>query len=152
MAGTEFSEIYDFFMSDISDYRLITLFNSSQSDFQTYLSSWLIQSIPEFNNCDQSLLYTNSVFNETLTQKNINILALLMKKLWLEKEVDNILAMTNFVQDRDFSTHSANANMKAKQDRYNMMKEEISQKLTEYGLNYSTDWAAWFNGEYFVPS
>lgn len=151
MAGTNFEEIYDFFMTTIDDYRLVTLFNTSVEDFNTYLSSWLIQSIPEFTNCDQSLAYSSSTFTETLTQKNINILSLLMKKVWLEKEIDKILAMENFVQDRDFKTHSSAQNMTAKQSRYNMMKEEVSQKLTDYGLNYGTDWANWFNGVFYVP-
>lgn len=152
MAGTTFEEIYDFFMTTIDDYRLTTLFNTSQTDFNTYLSAWLIQAIPEFTNCDQSLSYTNSVFDATLTQKNIDILSLLMKKIWLEKNMDSILAMNNFVKDRDFDFYSPAQNMKARQDRYNMLKEEVSQKLVSYGLNYGTDWAAWFNGEFFVPS
>ena len=69
MAGTTFEEIYDFFMTTIDDYRLVTLFNTSVTDFNTYLSSWLIQSIPEFTNCDQSLGYSTATFTETLTQK-----------------------------------------------------------------------------------
>ena len=151
MAGTTFNEIYDFFMTRIVDYRLTTLFNTSQNDFQEYLSGWLLQIIPDFYNCDQSLAYANSEFVETLSQKNINILTLLMKKLWLEKEIDNILQMDNLVQDRDFKLYSAAQNMSAKQARYNMMKEEVSQELVSYGLNYSTDWASWFNGEFYTP-
>jgi hypothetical protein len=151
MAGTTFEEIYDYFMTLITDYRLITLFNSSQANFNTYLSGWLLQAIPEFTNCDQSLANATSTFTETLTQKNINILAMLMKKIWLEKEIDNILQMNNLVQDRDFKTFSQGQNMKAKQERYVLMKEEVSQRLVEYGLNNSVDWQAWFNGTYYVP-
>ncbi len=150
MAGTAFEEIYDFFMTTVNDYRLVTLFNTSPTDFNTYLSAWLIQAIPEFTNCDQSLSYTNSAFDATLTQKNINILSILMKKFWLEKEMDNILDMENFVQDRDFKTFSPAQNMKARQDRYNMLKEEISQQLTGYGLN-TVNWADWFAGIFYVP-
>jgi hypothetical protein len=74
-----------------------------------------------------------------------------MKKIWLEKEIDNILQMNNLVQDRDFKTFSQGQNMKAKQERYVLMKEEVSQRLVEYGLNNSVDWQAWFNGTYYVP-
>jgi len=151
MAGTTFTEVFDFFMTTISDYKLITLFNASQTDFNTYLSGWLIQAIPEFVNCDQSLAYTNMEFTQTLSQKNINILSLLLKKLWLEKEIDNILQMNNLVQDKDFKTFSQGQNMLAKQSRYNMLKEEVSQKLTEYGLNYGVSWADWFAGNFYVP-
>ena len=149
--ATTFNEIYDFFMTTINDYRLVALYNSSQTDFQTYLSAWLIQSIPEFTNCDQSLSYSSSSFTETLSQKNINILVLLMKKKWFEKELENVLQMTNVVQDRDFKMYSQANNMKEKRERLITLQEEVSQKLVDYGLEYSVDWANWFNGEYYVP-
>ena len=145
--ATTFNEIYDFFMTTINDYRLVALYNSSQTDFQTYLSAWLIQSIPEFTNCDQSLSYSSSSFTETLSQKNINILVLLMKKKWFEKELENVLQMTNVVQDRDFKMYSQANNMKEKRERLITLQEEVSQKLVDYGLEYSVDWANWFNGE-----
>jgi len=149
--ATTFNEVYDFFMTTINDYRLVALYNSSQTDFQTYLSAWLIQSIPEFTNCDQSLSYSSSSFTETLSQKNINILVLLMKKKWFEKELENVLQMTNVVQDRDFKMYSQANNMKEKRERLITLQEEVSQKLVDYGLEYSVDWANWFNGEYYVP-
>jgi len=149
--GTSFSEIYDNFMMTITDYRLITLYNTSVTDFQTYLSAWLIQSIPEFTNCDQSLAYSSSEFTETLTQKNIDVLILLMKKKWFEKELENILQMTNVVQDRDFKMHSQANNLKEKRERLITLQEEVSQKLVDYGFAYSTDWAAWLNGEFYSP-
>ena len=152
MAGTNFGEIYDFFMSSIDDYRLINLFNADATDFETYLSAWLISSIPDFINCDQSLAYSSSEFTETLTQKNINILVLMMKKKWFEKLEEDILQMTNFVQDRDFRTFSQSQNMKEKRERLITLQEEVSQKLVDYGLNYSVDWASWFNGDYYTPA
>lgn len=152
MAGTTFNEIYDNFMMTITDYRLITLYSASVTDFQTYLSAWLIQSIPEFTNCDQSLAYSSSEFTETLTQKNIDVLILLMKKKWFEKELENILQMTNVVQDRDFKMHSQANNLKEKRERLITLQEEVSQKLVDYGFAYSTDWAAWLNGEFYSPA
>lgn len=149
--ATTFNEVYDFFMTTINDYRLVALYNSSQTDFQTYLSAWLIQAIPEFTNCDQSLSYSGSSFTETLSQKNINILILLMKKKWFEKELENILQISNVVQDRDFKMYSQANNMKEKRERLITLQEEVSQKLVEYGLTYSVNWANWLNGEYFTP-
>lgn len=150
MAGTDFSEIFDNFMLQVSDYRLTNLFNISQTDFNTYLSGWLIQVIPQFVPCDQLLTYTGTTFDNTLTQKNINILVLLMKKVWLEKELENILQMNNFVQDRDFHTFSQANNMNAKRERLITLKEEISQTLVDYGLGVN-NWADWYNQSFFVP-
>lgn len=150
--GTTFNEVYDFFMSTITDYRLVALYDASVTDFQTYLSAWLIESIPDFTNCDQSLAYTSAEFTATLTQKNINILILLMKKKWFEKELENILQMTNVVTDRDFKMYSQANNMKEKRERLLTLQEEVSQKLVDYGLNYSVDWADWFDGTYYIPT
>jgi hypothetical protein len=132
--GTKFNEIYDLFMTLQDDFRLITLFNSSQVDYENYLEGWLIPSLPEFDTCDQSLAYSGTTFTETLTQINKNILADLMKKRWLEKEIDDIKQMNNFITDKDFNTHSNSQNMEAKRKRYIEQKEEISQKLVDYGL------------------
>lgn len=149
--ATTFNEIYDNFMTTINDYRLVALYNASASDFQTYLSAWLIQSLPEFTNCNQSLDYSGVSFIETISQKNMNILILLMKKKWFEKELENILQMTNVVKDRDFNMFSQAQNMKEKRERLISLQEEVSQKLVEYGLSYSTDWSAWFVGDFYIP-
>jgi hypothetical protein len=150
MTGTLFSEIYDLFMTLQEDYRLTTLYNSSITDFETYLEGWFIPAIAEFDNCDQSLLYSGTTFTETLTQKNINMLADLLKKRWLEHEIDDIMQMNNFLQDRDFTRHSNAQGMDAKRKRYIEQKEEISQKLVEYSLK-TNDWATWYLGTYHVP-
>lgn len=149
--ATTFNEIYDNFMTSINDYRLVALYNASVTDFQTYLSAWLIQSVPDFTNCDQSLAYSGTSFTETLSQKNINILILLMKLKWFAKELENILQITNVVTDRDFKMYSQAQNMKEKRERLMSLQEEVSQKLVEYGLN-TTDWASWYVGEFYVPT
>ena len=89
--GTSFSEIYDDFMTTVTDYTLITLYNASVSDFETYISAFLIKAIEDFSlKCDQDLSYSSSTFSETLSQKNIDMLALLVKQHWLEKTIDDI--------------------------------------------------------------
>lgn len=150
MAGTTFEEVFDYFMTTLNDYRLLALFNSSPTDFKVYLSAWLIESTADFTVCDQSLAYSNYEFTETLTQRNINMLVLYMKIRWEEKEVENLLQMNNFVQDRDFHTFSQANNMNAKKDRLITLKEELSQKLVEYGLA-ENKWANWYAGVFYVP-
>lgn len=149
--ATTFNEIYDNFMTTITDYRLIALYNTSTTDFETYLSAWLIQSIPKFTNCDQSLSYSGTSFDETLDQKNIDILILLMKQRWFAKELENILQMTNVVTDRDFKMYSQSQNMKEKRERLMTLQEEVSQEIVDYGLEYATDWSAWLAGDFYTP-
>lgn len=148
---TNFSVIFDQFMQFVSDYRLISLYNASPTDFETYLSGFLIPAISDFRNCNQSLAYSGTTFTESLTPENVKILALLLKKYWLKKEIADISQMRLHITDRDFKTFAEANNLREKQNTYNNDLEEVSQLLVSYGLD-NTDWAAWFNGEYYVPS
>ncbi len=69
--GTALTVIYDNFMMMAKDYRLITLYNTSLTDFENYLEGFLVSAIQAFDVCDQSLAYSAGAFTETLTQKNI---------------------------------------------------------------------------------
>ena len=147
---TSFDSIYDQFLMFAKDYRLNSLYSTSVTDFTTYLSGWLIPAITDFVRCDQSLAYTGTTFTVTLTQKNIKILALMMKRYWLKQEIENITQMSLHVQDRDFKTFAEANNLKAKQDAYILDLEEVSQMIVDYGFEYSVDWDAWENGVYRV--
>ncbi len=143
MPGTLFSEVIDIFMTLQTDYRLITLYQSSQSDFETYVTGFVVQAIDDFSYvCDQSLAYTLSTktFTETLTQKNINILAKFTKKYWLEKMVSDVTQMNMRLQDKDFKNYSEAQNIKEKRDSYILELEKLSQILIEYGYRSTTNW------------
>jgi hypothetical protein len=150
--GTKFSEIYDLFMTLQNDFRLAALYESSELDFETYLTAWLDFAIADFSNCDQSLAYTlaTKTFTEVLTMKNQLILARIMVKYWLSKEVQDVTQMSIHIQDRDFKTFSEAQNLTAKSNNLNMVKEDISQALVDYGLN-TIDWATWLTGTFYVP-
>jgi hypothetical protein len=67
-----------------------------------------------------------------------------MSKYWLAKTVQDILQMNNSLQDRDFKTFSQAQNLQAKQKLYNLKREEISQRLSEYGYKNNV-WQDWRN-------
>jgi hypothetical protein len=149
--GTTLTEVYDNFMMIIKDYRLVALYTSSATDFSNYLEGFLVSAITDFTICDQSLAYATGAFTATLTQKNISLLAKLMKKYWLEKEVADITQMSLHITDRDYKVYSEAQNMIAKQKQLILEREEISQMLTGYSLNNSVDWAGWYNGTFYTP-
>jgi hypothetical protein len=151
MAGTSFSQIFDSFTMLASDYKLTILFNQSPTDFATYLSGWLLPAIQEFGVCDQDLSYDTSTqtFTSTLTDKNIIVLARLMEKYWLQKTVDDLLQINLHVLDKDFRMASESANLQAKKSRLNDLKEELSQMLVKYSIDYSTNWKSWFVGTFY---
>jgi hypothetical protein len=150
MAGTTFSEIYDRFMMLVNDYRLVALYTSSEVDFETYLQGWLEIAILEFYNCDQSLAFSSTTFTQTLTTKNQSLLARIMVKYWLTKEVQDVTQMSIHLQDRDFRTFSEAQNLAAKSDHLDKVKEDISQALVEYSLD-TNDWENWYNGVFYTP-
>lgn len=150
---TPFSDVYSQFLSLVKDYRLTALYNLSPThiEFENYCESWLMFAIRDFNVCDQSLTFSGTNFTTTLTLKNILMLAQLLKKYWLEKEINDITQMNLHILDKDFKIFSEAQNMTAKQAKYNDEKEEISQLLVDYALKYSTNWADWYMGIFYVP-
>jgi len=146
--GTTFSEIYDRFMMLCQDYRLITLFQTSKEDFETYLFAWLENAIFDFSACNQGLSFDTltNTFDETLTLDNILILANLMIKFWMMKNVLDITQMNLHVVDRDFKVFSEAQNLKEKQAALNMQTERCSQMLIDYSYRTSNmDWSNWLN-------
>lgn len=150
MANTSLSEINDLFMQTVTDYRLTTLFNTSVPDFETYLEAWLKFSIFDFNNCDQDLIYddTTKLFNVSLTSYNKVVLATLMMKYWLQKAVNDVSQFNLHVTDRDYKVASEAQNLREKTAHLNIIKEQCSQMLIDYGYRKSTDWNDWYSQQF----
>jgi hypothetical protein len=150
MPGTNFSDIFDQFQSLIEDYRLTNLFIQSEANYETYVQGWLIPSIVEFTNvpCNQELSFnaTTKTFTQTLTLENIVILARLMMKYWLTKEVNDITQMRMKIQT-DYKSYSEAQNITAKTERLTLVTEDLSQALNEYGYR-NVDWQAWASGNF----
>lgn len=145
MASTSFTTIYDMFMMQLTDYRLINLFNSSPADFSTYLLGFMLLALPDFSSiCTQNLNDNDgsSTFNFAMTQENINVLSKLMLQQWLGKEVRDILQMRWTITDRDFKHYAEANNLNAKLSALNMLKEEISQTLSNYSYLHN-NWSSW---------
>lgn len=148
--GTPFSDIYDQFMQYVKDYRLVVLYNASVTDFEQYLAGFLIPAITDFKSCNQSLAYATGSFSATLVQENIKILALLVKKYWLKKEIADVTQMSLHLQDKDFHNYAEANNLMAKEKLYRNDLEEVSQMLVEYGIE-NVDWASWLSGVFYTP-
>jgi hypothetical protein len=145
---TTLPDIVDLFMSLQQDYRLVSLYSTSGSAaFGTYVEPWLLFSVTDFAPvANQSLNYstTTQSFDVELNIENQLILARIMTRYWMQKLVDDVAAMKNFVVDHDFSRHSEAANFKEKKDALNLKKEEISQMLNDYSYR-NNGWKNWYN-------
>ena len=143
--ATNASEVFDLFLSHVNDYNLTALYQSSGSaGLNTFLTPWLLNSIDDFDLCSQSLAFSTTTqnFTETLTQQHMNILANIMVKYWLEKEVMNISQMRLKLQDRDYRTYAEANNLKEKRELLIAKQEEIDRLLQKYGYR-TNDWTSW---------
>ena len=147
--GTSVNEVYDLFMQTVTDYRLIDLFSTSQSDFEIYLQSFLEFAITDFTICDQDLNFDNTTkeFPAVLTRINKVILATLMMKYWMQKNVNDITQMNLHVTDRDFKIASEALNLREKVSQLNAVKEQCSQLLIDYGYS-RVNWTNWLNQDF----
>lgn len=148
--STSIREIFDLFMLTITDYRLNHLFDSSEEDFENYLSGFLEFAIVDFSMCDQDLNYDTltKTFSDTLTRENKVILATLMTKYWLEKLVNDITQLNLHITDRDFKVASEAMNLREKTIRLNNVKETCSQMLVDYAYKHN-DWNGWLEQDFF---
>jgi hypothetical protein len=152
--GTQASDIFDLFMSSISDYKLDTIFEESGSTgLSQTLEPWLLFSIVDFEEiCDQGLDYTKIIdtgtgdgaFAVDLTNTNQVILSLLMLRYWMERQVQDVFQMHNFIQDHDFKRYSEANNLRAKSDYLRQIIERLNTRLVEYGYD-KNDWTSWKN-------
>lgn len=144
---TSLIDINDLFLTLVDDYRLNKLYEQSVSNFNTHLEGWLLFAIEDFSDlCTQPLVYNESTqeFSVDLTRKHKLILAQIMVKYWLHKEVFNVLQMNNLIQDRDYRTFSAAQSLREKQAALAGKEEEISQLLLDYEMS-NNDWDNWRN-------
>ena len=146
--ATSVSDIFDLFMTRVNDYQLTAIYNTSASTLNMHLEPYLLDTIQEFDICDQSLDYTltsgsvEGYFTETLNNRNKYMLSRIMVKFWWAYQVRNLLQFSNLLQDSDFRTFSQAQNLQAKQQTYNTEREEVSQLLVDYGLK-GIPWNEW---------
>ena len=143
--NTTFDTIHDLTMLVIQDYKLNELYDSSPTNFNTTMDGLLIRSLPEFTNCSQDLTdynLTTRTFNLVLTAVEISILSKLQVITWLNSKILDVMQLQNFLNDTDFRTFSSAQNLKAKIDAREILREEVSQSMTDYSLK-NTPWANW---------
>ena len=134
---TSFDEIIDLALTLIDDYRLVKLYEQSQTKFLAYCDSLLIAAISNFFRCSQSLEYTAETrqFSNKLTSAEISILADLWILEWFKKETQDSRKINALLQSSgSFKSHSAAQNLKEKSSYLDGLREKVEQKMTNYQL------------------
>ena len=136
--GTSFDDIIDLALISIKDYKLDKLYNLSKDAFIKYCDGFLIQAIPNFTQCKQSLDYdiNNREFLNELTILEKNILADFWVIEWFKKETQDSAQLANKLQvSSAFTMHSPAQNLKEKSEYLDRLREKVYQKITDYWLS-----------------
>ncbi len=144
--------IVDRFLMRVQDYKLDTLNSTSGSTaLVQFTEPWLLDAIDQISvYTPLDFTYTPSsgssigYFNADLSSETQNILSQIMVLYWLEREVNNILQINNFVTDRDFKTFSAAQNLTAKKEYLILKREEVDKLLSDYQYRH-VPWTDWNN-------
>jgi hypothetical protein len=147
---TPFSEIYDLSLVTIRDYKIDQLYALGDlADFENFMQGFLKKAIPKFTNCAKALEtianFTTNQFDETLTLTEKTILSDLLIIEWMNSKILDVTQMQNHLSDTDFKTFSQAQNLKAKIDAREVLREVVSQDMTNYGLK-QIPWTEWGQG------
>lgn len=149
---TKFRDVIDRATTLWRDYRLDKLFNTDETEYYTFLEGLMLNSIDMFDGCltdlsyteiteteDDSEVVTQYAFDNTLSSKEIYILALGIMIAWMENNKNDITQMNLHLSSKDFRSFSEANHLKEKQNSLDKMREEHSRNITEYQLrNFSS--------------
>ena len=128
---TSFTTVYDRFFGKITDDLYLEL---TPEDTQRDLQTLLIDSVPAFEFPRQSMKYMiqttegndTSYFESDLSDEEVNILALLMKNAWLNRQITSIENTRQKYSGSDFKmTSQANHLAKLLELRNETRREEL---------------------------
>lgn len=138
---TSFETVYDRFFGKITDDLYLEL---TPEDTQRDLQSLLIDSIPAFEFPKQKLDFViedkETYFESNLTNEEINILALLMKNAWLNRQITSIENTRQKYSGSDFKmTSQANHLAKLLELREETRREEFHMQRLYKRRKYDKD-------------
>lgn len=107
---------------------------------EEYLDSLAVRAIAAFRYPNIDLSYTRTtvdgeelyVFDNDITQKEVNVLLALMKQFWLEQQVDDESRFEDVYYDRDVKTFSRGNMMKELRQRYELAEKQAEKAQYEY--------------------
>lgn len=133
MKITEYQEIYERFLSKIEDEYLATL---DEERLHLSLYPLLLSAINDFARIAEHNLRKrdekNHVFYETLTDDEIEVLAILMRPAWLERYLNSSRKIEQQYYDAGIKTYSPNENLRNLTTMYQQYLLDARKAKTEY--------------------
>ena len=117
------------------------------SNYNTYMTGFLLRAIPSFSGCNQDLSDRNDTtmtFNITLTDAEKDILACLIAVQILKKEVHDIRQIRGMIKNKDGERYSEANLLKEKMSLQDRLIELADKKKSEYDIS-NTDWDTFYD-------
>lgn len=126
--------------------RYVSTANCIASNYDQYMTGFLLRAIPSFNNCNQDLTDRNDTtftFNITLTDAEKDILACLIAVQVLKKEVNDIRQIRGMIKNKDGERYSEANLLKEKMALQDRLIELADKKMSAYDIA-NEDWSTFF--------
>jgi hypothetical protein len=136
--ATGFSVIHQQVLNTLKSSTLAAM---EDYDIEIMLNDMIIRAVAEFRFPKINLVYEEITdsdstvdyqFVNTLTQREINVILALVKKSWIEQQLDNESNFENTFYDKDVRLHSRGNLVKALQDRYELAKKDAERAQYDY--------------------
>lgn len=133
---TKLEEIYDSFMSKISDYSFLSD-TITQQDIDDELFSYFKTARTRFYRCNNSLDTVENIdgeleFTVDLHPMEIEVLATLMIVEYLKPQIITSETLKQSLSDKDFKIYSQASQLRELRLLYQAMKSDASKLITEY--------------------
>lgn len=134
MKITEYYDVYIRFLSKIEDEYLASL--DSEEKLHIALYPILLSAINSFARISEHNLRKRDerahIFYETLTDDEIEVLAICMKPVWLERYINSSRKIEQQYYDAGIKTYSPNENLRNLTTLYQQYLSDMRKALTEY--------------------
>lgn len=139
-----FSEFYNQVLNTM---RSNTIAKMTDEDIMEMLDLMMIRSIAEFRFPRVSLEYEKIqteqgeeyAFTNEITQQELNVLLALVKKYWLEQQLDNETSFVDLYYDKDVKTYSKANLLKTLNNRYEQAVEQARRAQFDYSRGFGQD-------------
>lgn len=134
--ATTFDAVEDLALSTIDDYRLSSLYQQSEAQFQAFCDGLLMAAVPNFTQCLQPLTYdtTTRTFDSTFTPQEMAIIASFWREQWMNRYVQTSAQFQAKLQANSFKNFSEAQNLKEKRVTVDEIREKTYQLITDYLL------------------
>jgi hypothetical protein len=138
--ATPLTDIYDFFLSKVSDYSFIRLNNTG--DLEAVLYKYLRSAVVKFINCNKDLTIdeVNQQFISDLDMDEKEILATLMAVEYVIGQILDEKSMKKIITPKDYQIRSQVSQNNHLKDLIELKKElnlEASQLMNTYSLKHN---------------